>query len=303
MKLGILEFGTGYQDISNSIRNILEYAEYADKLGFTRFWLGEHYYNNNPIWYNPEVYLPLIAGSTTKIKVGVAGLLMAYHNPYKIALTFKQLSCIFPGRIDLGIAKGKVHSTISKLISPHTNLEDPNVWSATFEDNVKALIYYLKNTNLNDNGVPLLPPYGGSSPSIWSLGSYSANLTSVLDNNTPYSRSIFHLKIDDFEREKEIINMYVDKYKTRYNEMPIINIAFAGFCHKNDNEAKKIRNSFNSSIITHNEIIGSPSYIYDKLSELSELLNVHEFILLNMANTYEHKFNSIELLSNKFKLI
>ncbi|MCK8496078.1 LLM class flavin-dependent oxidoreductase [Spirosoma sp. RP8] len=303
MKIGILEFGTGNKDITNSVRNVLEYAEHADELGYTRFWLGEHYYNNNPIWYNPEVYIPLIAGSTINIKVGVAGLLMAYHNPYKVALTFKQLSCVFPGRIDLGIAKGKVHSVISKLMSPEISLEDHKIWNETFDNNVKSLILFLNNANLNDNGVPLLPPYGGSSPSIWALGSYSANLASVLKYNTPYSRSIFHVKIDDFNREKDIIDMFRENYFILHKREPVINVAFAGFCHKSDKKAMQIRNSYNSSIITHNEIVGSPNYIYDKIQELNEFFHAEEYIFLNMANTYEHKTASIELLSNKFSLV
>src|SRR5688572_26849321 len=119
-QIGLLNFSQfdRVDDHTESIQELIEYAQLADQLGFSRFWLGEHYlYQKKQNWTNPEILLPILAGSTDRIKIGIAGSLICVHRPLDIAASFKLLSSLFPGRIDLGMAKGGVKELLGDALS------------------------------------------------------------------------------------------------------------------------------------------------------------------------------------------
>lgn len=300
IKLGLIDFGAGCSTMAMAITNIIEYAETADELCFSRFWLGEHYLTNQKVWFNPEVYLPLIAGSTSKIKIGAAGLLMAYHNPYRVALFFKQLSNIFPGRIDLGMAKGKVPTAIITHLSPDLDLSVHDTWKATYDRNVASLLGYLRPEH--DSGPSLVPPSKGSIPDIWALGSSFNNTEAILSLNCCYSRSLFHTKVQDMEREIDKLAEYRLRYYESYGHSPKVNIAVAGLCAENDKKAKNRRDRICSSFIIADEIVGSPSFIHDTISHLCEQLAIDEVIFLNIEEEPVERLKGIELLAQIFNL-
>ena len=83
----------------------LDLAPLAETFGYSRYWLAEHH---SP-WVahgSPEILLPLLAGLTSSLRVGTAGVLLGFYSPYKVAANFRLLEALFPGRIDLGIARG-----------------------------------------------------------------------------------------------------------------------------------------------------------------------------------------------------
>lgn len=294
MKLGLLEFGTGCLSPMDIVDNVLEYAQCADELGYTRFWLGEHH-GASPAYCNPEVLVPIIAGLTTHCKVGVAGLLMAYHNPYRVASAFKVLNNLFPHRIDLGIAGGNYPAEIGRHLVPDLDFTQPGVKVNTFVRNSKAVYDYL-NALENANQVV---PYSGYIPTMWSLTAGLNSLSAIAKLKTSLCRSVFHTVIDDHRRDAETLQLYRREFYENHHIAPEINLAVAGICAETDTKARRIREKLERPISVTNELIGSPTYILDELARLSELYNVAEFIFLNMAEETVDKRNGIEALANR----
>ncbi|HEY5215681.1 MAG TPA: LLM class flavin-dependent oxidoreductase, partial [Pseudolabrys sp.] len=90
---------------AQALRNSLDLAQFADRLGFTRYWVAEHH--NMPAIASsaPEIMIGQIAAITRRIRVGSGGVMLPNHAPLMVAERFKVLEALFPGRIDLGLGR------------------------------------------------------------------------------------------------------------------------------------------------------------------------------------------------------
>ena len=90
---------------ADSLRNSLDLAQLADRLGYTRYWVAEHHNLPSVASSAPEIMIGQIAAVTTHIRVGSGGVMLPNHAPLMVAERFKVLEALFPGRIDLGIGR------------------------------------------------------------------------------------------------------------------------------------------------------------------------------------------------------
>ncbi len=90
---------------AQALRNSLDLAQLADRLGYTRYWVAEHH--NLPAIASsaPEIMIGQIAAVTERIRVGSGGVMLPNHAPLMVAERFKVLEALFPGRIDLGLGR------------------------------------------------------------------------------------------------------------------------------------------------------------------------------------------------------
>ena len=88
-----------------ALRNSLELARLADRLGYRRYWFAEHHNLSTVVSTTPEIMIALTAEATTRIRVGSGGVMLPNHAPLKVAEAFKMLEALHPGRIDLGIGR------------------------------------------------------------------------------------------------------------------------------------------------------------------------------------------------------
>ena len=87
-------------------RALGEDAVLAEQLGFHSIWTAEH-----RIWYDgwtpaPLHALALVAGLTSRLRMGTAVLLATQHDPFTLARTAAVLDRCSGGRLDLGIGLG-----------------------------------------------------------------------------------------------------------------------------------------------------------------------------------------------------
>ena len=90
---------------AQALRNTLDLARLADKLGYVRYWVAEHH--NLPAIASsaPEIMIGQIAAVTQHIRVGSGGVMLPNHAPLMVAERFKVLEALYPGRIDLGLGR------------------------------------------------------------------------------------------------------------------------------------------------------------------------------------------------------
>lgn len=100
-----------------SLRNSIDLAQHADRLGFVRYWLAEHHNLASVASPSPDIMIGQIAAVTKNIRVGSGGVMLPNHAPLMVAERFKMLEALFPGRIDLGLgrAPGTDHATAHAL--------------------------------------------------------------------------------------------------------------------------------------------------------------------------------------------
>jgi luciferase family oxidoreductase group 1 len=90
---------------AQALRNSLDLAKLADRLGYTRYWVAEHH--NMPAIASsaPDIMIGQIAAVTSRIRVGSGGVMLPNHAPLTVAERFKVLEALFPDRIDLGLGR------------------------------------------------------------------------------------------------------------------------------------------------------------------------------------------------------
>ncbi|WP_249523405.1 MsnO8 family LLM class oxidoreductase [Modestobacter marinus] len=82
-----------------------ERAVAAERLGLHRFWVAEHHGVPGIAGATPAVLLAVIAGRTTTVRLGSAGVMLPHHQPLVVAEQFATLSAFAPGRVDLGLGR------------------------------------------------------------------------------------------------------------------------------------------------------------------------------------------------------
>ena len=107
LRLGVLdqspvaEGGTG----AEALRNSIDLAGLADRLGYERYWVAEHHGTPMLAGAAPEVLIAEIASTTPSIRVGSGGVMLPHYSPLKVAETFSILGGLHGDRIDLGIGR------------------------------------------------------------------------------------------------------------------------------------------------------------------------------------------------------
>ncbi len=88
-----------------ALTGTVERAVAAERLGFERFWVAEHHGVPGIAGAAPAVLLAAIAGRTTTVRLGSAGVMLPHHQPIVVAEQFATVSAFAPGRVDLGLGR------------------------------------------------------------------------------------------------------------------------------------------------------------------------------------------------------
>ncbi|HEY5105163.1 MAG TPA: MsnO8 family LLM class oxidoreductase [Caulobacteraceae bacterium] len=95
--------GEGTQ--AQAVRDTLEVAVAAERLGYRRFWMAEHHSMASISSASPEVLIAALTQRTSRIRLGSGGVMLPNYSPLKVAETFMALEALAPGRIDLGLGR------------------------------------------------------------------------------------------------------------------------------------------------------------------------------------------------------
>lgn len=91
---------------TEAFENTVQRAQHAEQLGYTRFWVAEHYdFVDRLASTTPEVLLAYLAAETSDIRIGSGTVLLNHYTPYKVAESFGVLDALAPDRIDLGLGR------------------------------------------------------------------------------------------------------------------------------------------------------------------------------------------------------
>jgi luciferase family oxidoreductase group 1 len=88
-----------------AIRETLALAKLAEAWGYHRYWMAEHHNSQSHAGTAPEILCAAIAATTSRIRIGTAGVMLPHYSALKVAEQFRVLEAIAPGRIDLGVGR------------------------------------------------------------------------------------------------------------------------------------------------------------------------------------------------------
>jgi luciferase family oxidoreductase group 1 len=160
----------------DALRNTLDLAGHAERLGYRRYWLAEHHNMPGIASAATAVVIGQVAAATSTIRVGSGGIMLPNHAPLVIAEQFGTLEALFPGRIDLGL--GRAPGT--DMMTARALRRDLAAAADRFPEDVAELRAYL-GPSAPGQRIRAVPGEGMAVP-IWLLGSslYSAQLAAIL---------------------------------------------------------------------------------------------------------------------------
>ncbi|MET3142530.1 UNVERIFIED_ORG: alkanesulfonate monooxygenase SsuD/methylene tetrahydromethanopterin reductase-like flavin-dependent oxidoreductase (luciferase family) [Arthrobacter sp. UYEF2] len=127
MKLSVLDQSpiTSGGTRAQALRETVALAQSAAEAGYSRFWLAEHHNSPGFAGTSPEIMAMAVLDATENIRVGSGGVLLARHEPARVAEAFQILAALHPGRVDLGVGRagpGDPGEFNDKLIELHGHL-------------------------------------------------------------------------------------------------------------------------------------------------------------------------------------
>ncbi|MBV9518398.1 MAG: LLM class flavin-dependent oxidoreductase [Hyphomicrobiales bacterium] len=170
----------------DALRNSLDLAKLAERLGFYRYWVAEHHATAMLACASPEVLIGPIAELTERMRVGSGGVMLPHYSPLKVAESFSMLAGMNPGRIDLGIgrAPGSDQRTAYALQRDRRTLVPDD-----FPQQLAELLGYFEGTLPADHPFAVLAtmlPGGVEVPEAWLLGSSLQSAIWAAHQGLPY---------------------------------------------------------------------------------------------------------------------
>ena len=214
-KLSVLDLSPIVQggDAGQALRNSLDLARHAERLGYQRFWMAEHHNMPGIASAATAVALSFIGAGTSTIRIGSGGVMLPNHAPLMVAEQFGTLDALYPGRIDLGLgrAPGTDQLTAQALRRHLAGGAD------RFPQDVVELLRWLE-PSVPGQSVRAVPGEG-SDIAVWLLGSstFGAQLAAVL--GLPYAfashfapqelASAIRIYREQFQPSKRLAKPYV----------------------------------------------------------------------------------------------
>ena len=79
-----------------AVQETLALARHVEALGFNRYWCAEHHNSASHAGSAPEVLLAAIGATTSRIRIGSAGVMLPQYSALKVAEQFRMLEAIAP---------------------------------------------------------------------------------------------------------------------------------------------------------------------------------------------------------------
>jgi luciferase family oxidoreductase group 1 len=313
---------------AQALRNSLDLAQFADQLGYLRYWVAEHH--NLPAIASsaPDIMIGQIAAVTKNLRVGAGGVMLPNHAPLMVAERFKVLEALYPGRIDLGL--GRAPGT-----DPATSYALRRRQGISEEDD------FLERFNelmlLETRGFPAGHPFHNvrampadvALPPIYLLGSsdYSAQLAGHIGAAFAFAHHFAHFDA------AEAMRLYRDNFRpSPSHQKPYAILATHVICADSDEAAERlaltadlniVRRSkgdhlplaspeeaaaydytpIDQSRIAQNRVrmaVGAPPTVKARLTPLIEATQADELMVTTMVFDHQARKRSYELLVQAF---
>jgi luciferase family oxidoreductase group 1 len=333
LKLSVLDQSTAAKGKpeDEAIRDSIRLARHCDTLGYHRYWVSEHHNSDSIVGTAPEVLMAAIAATTTRIRVGSAGVMLPHYSALKVAEQFRVLDAIAPGRIDLGVGRAPGSDRLTAFaLNP-----DADAAADRFPQQVVDLLGWSGGEPL-DEGHPfrsiVAHPRGNTRPQIWILGSsdYGARLAAHF--GLPYAFAYF---FSEGRGVEEALALYRQNYRpSALFPRPLATICIWALAADTDTEAKRLATTrehwrigfekgVRSSLVAPGEaaaqvysdaersrieqmraraFVGTPDRVAQRLRAEADRLALDELVIVTWTHEAAARERSYELLAAAFDL-
>ncbi|MGI8807759.1 MAG: LLM class flavin-dependent oxidoreductase [Acidimicrobiales bacterium] len=315
---------------ADALHQTLALARATEALGYRRYWVAEHHGTRSLAATAPEVLVGAVAATTSGIRVGSGGVLLSHYSPLKVAETFRTLSALHPGRIDLGVGRTPGADPVTEAALQYL----PGVpGDERYVDKVVDLIGFLGDRL--EVGHPFervrAMPDGVVPPRLWMLGSSSHSGAVAAYLGQPFAFA--HFITSAFG--PQVVEAYRRGFQPSETVAgPEVVVAAAVMCADTDAEAERLARSAEvwrlrpegtdrGPLLAPEEaaarrltdleeakvaqsraatIVGGPARVQAELASLAESFGVDELLVVTVCHDPAARLRSYELLAEAFLL-
>ncbi len=314
---------------ADALRNTIELARLADRLGYERYWIAEHHSTRAFASPAPEILISRVAAETAHIRVGSGGVMLPHYSPLKVAETFRMLHALYPDRIDLGIGRAPGGTPLDTFA---LRRDRKGAFPDDFPQQLTELMAFLNDDFPEDHPFRriLVSPALPGAPEIWLLGSSLWSAAAAAQLDLPYAFASF---IDSSHTRKAIEYYHSHLKNPAVAERTIL--AVGAICAETSEEAhrlfasvrlwvRRIRTGGGGAIPRPDEavqelgtttdrpldedadlpriFVGDPEQLHIRLTTLADELRVKEIMVVTIVHDHQARMRSYELLAKAFEL-
>ncbi|WP_460795380.1 LLM class flavin-dependent oxidoreductase [Microbacterium sp. GXF0217] len=303
---------------SQTIRNIVEQAELADKVGVDFFGVGEHHRAEFAV-SAPEMVLAAIASRTERIRLGTAVTVLSSDDPVRVYERFATLDAVSNGRAEVVLGRGSFIESFplfgfdlrdyDALFEEKLDLfvellkEKPVTWSGTMRPALDAADVFPKT----EHGLRTWVGVGGSPESVVRVARHGLGLMLAIIGG-PAARfapfvDLYHRSVASFGTTSHPVAVHSPGHIAQTDD-EAWDAAYEGFEAMNNTIGAErgwppySRARFQNDVGPAGAIYsGSPERVAQKIAETVRTLGLGRFDLKYATGTLSHEqmMQSIEL--------
>ena len=321
---------------ADALRNTIELARLADRLGYERYWIAEHHAIVTLASPAPEILLARIGAETSAIRIGSGGVLLPHYSPLKVAENFRMLHALYPGRIDLGIGRAPGGSGL-EAFALRRNRND-RLQNDDFEEQLLELQAFLHHDFPAEHPfarIKVSPDMPGA-PEFWLLGSSSWSSAVAAKWGLPYAFAHF---ISPEETSAALENYRANFQPSKRLGQPRAIVALGAICADTETEAKRLFTSTElhirrirqqgkrlpvptpdqaiaelASLASASDlvvrgggewpryVVGAPEQVRDELERMASNLHVEEMMIIAVLHDYQARLRSYRLIAEALNI-
>ena len=266
------------QTNKEAFEDMVSLAQYAEKLGYSRYWLTEHHNSPNVVSSATSILIGHVLENTETIKVGSGGIMLPNHAPLVVAEQFGTLENIYPNRLDLGLGRAPGTDMQTARALRRTTQET----AFSFPQDVVELQNYFKSID-NQGAVRAFPGVGANVP-IYILGSSTSSAQLAARLGLPYAFAA-HFAPQQLELAIQIYrNQFVpSEYLTKPYVIVCVNVIGA----ETNEEAEKLATTSDRFYL--NVVTGKKSPLQPPVESMDGVWNHLEENAVRAMSTYTFK--------------
>jgi luciferase family oxidoreductase group 1 len=316
---------------ADALRNTIELARLADRLGYERYWIAEHHAIDALASPAPEIMIARVGAETSGIRVGSGGVMLPHYSALKVAETFRVLHALYPGRVDLGIGRAPGGTPLESyaLRRDRSQPESDDFPHQLAE--LRGFLYHRFKPTHPFSRIRLSPEMPGT-PEVWLLGSSMWSASAAAELGLPYAFAHFINQ----QPTRMALEYYRDHFKPSEElAAPRAVLALGAICADSEAEAlrllgsarlfsARIRRGEIGPIPTPEEAIaelgparepriagdgewpryiaGEPEQVRSQLVDMASVLHVDELMIVTITHDHRARMRSYELLAQAFEL-
>ncbi|MBW9119042.1 LLM class flavin-dependent oxidoreductase [Microbacterium trichothecenolyticum] len=329
IELGLDTFGDVTRDASGelisgaqTIRNVVEQAVLADRVGLSFFGVGEHHRREFAV-SSPEIVLAAAAARTERIHLGTAVTVLSSDDPVRVFERFSTLDAVSNGRAEVILGRGSFIESFplfgydlrdyEALFDEKLDLfsqlltENPVTWSGTLRASLDAADVFPKT----ENGLRAWVGVGGTPESAVRAARYGYGLMLAIIGGpagrfAPFAE-LYRRSLDTFEQPQLPVGVHSPGHIAETDQQAW-DEAYDGFEAMNNSIGRERgwptynRLRFQHDVGPEGALyVGSPETVARKIAATVQTLGASRFDMKFSTGTLSHEkmMRSIELFGTE----